>query len=132
AFNIRRKDKDLHGVHGDGLAIELHDFDSVEEESFYVARRISELRSQGYKMSEVAVLYRANFQSRLIEEAFVHRGLPYVVVGAVAFYERKEVKDILSYLRLIANVHDDYGALRIVNTPSRRIGASSVKKLNDW
>jgi DNA helicase II / ATP-dependent DNA helicase PcrA len=131
SFNTRRKEKNLVGVKGQGNDIVLKNFDSCEEEAFYVARRIQEARESAQNLSQLAVLYRANFQSRLIEEALVHRGLPYRLVGAVAFYQRKEVKDLLAYLRVLANGDDDYGALRIINTPSRRIGVASLKKLND-
>ena len=132
SFNIRRKEKDLEGVNGDGEAIEVKNFDSAEEESFFVARSIQDFRQRGGNLGEVAVLYRANFQSRLIEEGLVHRGLPYHVVGAVAFYQRKEVKDLLAYLRVLVNSNDDFGALRIINTPPRRIGAASLKKVNEF
>jgi DNA helicase II / ATP-dependent DNA helicase PcrA len=131
SFNIRRKEKNLEGVLGPGEDINLRKFDSAEEEAFFIARSVQDCRTKGRKLSEIAILYRANFQSRLIEEAFVHRGLPYYVVGAVAFYQRKEVKDLLAYLRILANSTDDYAALRIINTPSRRIGAASIKKMND-
>ncbi|MDF1665239.1 MAG: UvrD-helicase domain-containing protein [Planctomycetota bacterium] len=131
SFNIRRKEKDLEGVNGDGEPIEVKNFDSAEEESYFVARSIQSYRQKGGSLGEVAVLYRANFQSRLIEEGLVHRGMPYQVVGAVAFYQRKEVKDLLAYLRVLVNSNDDFGALRIINTPPRRIGAASLRKMND-
>lgn len=130
SHNIRRKEKNLEGVQGDGQDVTIRDFESGEEEAFFVARRVSELVREGRKASEIAILYRANFLSRLLEESLVHRGIPYKVVGAVAFYQRKEIKDLISYLRLLVNTDDDYAALRIINTPARRIGASTISKLN--
>lgn len=132
AFNVHRKEKSLTGVAGEGKAVQLKELFNNEEEATFVSRKIAEMRLQSVPLNEIAVLYRANYQSRLIEEALVHRGIPYQVVGAVAFYERKEVKDLLAYLKILVNRHDDYSSLRVINTPARRIGAATIKKLNQF
>lgn len=136
AFNTRRKEKSLVGVTSDGenasTDLTVREFASAQEEAFFVARRVQELRAAGVGLSDIAVLYRANFQSRLVEEAFVHRGLPYIVVGAVAFYQRREVKDLLAWLRVLDNPHDDFAAQRIINIPPRRIGATTVRRVTEY
>ncbi|KKP64244.1 MAG: ATP-dependent DNA helicase PcrA, partial [candidate division WS6 bacterium GW2011_GWE1_34_7] len=96
----------------------------------YVVDEIGRLRRSGVPLVDIAVLYRTNYQSRAIEEAFLKGGLPYKLVGGFRFYDRKEIKDILSYMRFIYNLKDDLSMSRILNVPTRKIGPKSVAKLH--
>jgi len=80
----------------------------------------------------MAILYRTNAQSRVLEEALIKRALPYTMVGGTKFYDRKEIKDVLAYLRVLYNPFDDLSLLRIINVPKRSIGATTVSKLQDY
>jgi len=103
-----------------------------EEEAEYVAREIQRLVSQGItRAGECAVMYRTNAQSRVLEDVFVRRNMPYKLVGATRFYERREVKDVLAYLRLLHNPYDDISLRRIINVPPRRIGARAIATLEE-
>ncbi len=99
------------------------------EEADRIAERIRRLRS-GFHFTDIAVLYRTNAQSRLLEESFMRNRLPYTIVGGTKFYDRKEVKDVIAYLKVIANTDDDVSLLRIINTPARGIGAKSLDMLD--
>ena len=116
AHNEKRKGKTLRAVKATGEPVRLHQAGDEYQEAQWVVGRISSLRSRG----RAAVLFRMNAQSRLLEEALMRHGLPYVVVGGVGFYERKEVKDLLAYLRLIRNPADPIALRRILNVPAAR------------
>ncbi len=103
-----------------------------QEEAEFVVREITSLIAAGNSYSDIAVFYRTNAQSRAIEEALFESGTPYEIFGSHKFYERKEIKDILSYLKLLINKKDNESFLRIINTPARGIGATSVGKLTAW
>lgn len=103
-----------------------------KDEAKQVVNRIDKLTRDGAKNSDTAILYRTNGQSRLIEEALIRKGIPYRVYGGVKFYERKEIKDILCYLRLLYNPADLVSFRRIVNTPSRKLGDKSVDGLVNY
>ena len=92
---------------------------------------ISKRRSRHRKraLSDFAVLYRTNAQSRVIEDALRRNGIPYIIIGGVAFYKRKEIKDVLAYLKLLANPKDDESLLRIINVPARAIGDTTIKRI---
>ncbi|MCB0358232.1 MAG: UvrD-helicase domain-containing protein [Bdellovibrionales bacterium] len=127
--NERRQAKQLRTDNAVGSPVVGHKaFDEVEEAEF-VVREIASLLKQGLSAKEIAVFYRTNAQSRALEEAFVEQGIPYEIFGGHRFYERKEIKDILGYLRIIANPADNEAFLRIVNTPARGIGAKSIGNL---
>ncbi|RMD84763.1 MAG: hypothetical protein D6808_06455 [Candidatus Dadabacteria bacterium] len=101
-----------------------------EEEASFVADKINALVGEGrYKYGDFAVFYRVNAQSRAIEEAMLNEGIPYRIYGGVRFYDRKEIKDIIAYLRLIVNENDDHAFLRVVNTPPRGVGSITVGRL---
>lgn len=124
--NRGRKDKTLWTANGEGNLIHFRQFDMAREEADYVARQI---RDSGYSFQDQAVLYRTNAQSRLLEERCIFYNVPYRLVGGVNFYQRKEIKDILSYLRTIANGVDDLSVLRIINVPKRGIGAATMGRV---
>lgn len=131
--NQGRKDKTLWTENEDGDMIQLRQFDSAYEEAEYVVgdiRRHVNKELCSYK--DNAVLYRTNAQSRMFEERFVRDSIPYKVIGGVNFYARREIKDLLAYLRVIENPEDDLAVLRIINVPRRGIGAATINKVQDW
>ncbi|WP_130865991.1 DNA helicase PcrA [Acidipropionibacterium timonense] len=128
--NADRPAKNLWTDQGDGAKIVGYVADTEHDEASWVARRIDELVDAGQtRYGEVAVFYRTNAQSRAFEDVFIRTGLPYRVVGGVRFYERKEVRDAVSYLRAIANPADDVSLRRILNVPKRGIGARAEAAL---
>ncbi len=123
ARNPRHKPKRLWTDADDGAPLTAYVADNEHDEAAFIARTIDQLHDAGdFKPSDVAVFYRTNAQSRVFEEVFIRVGLPYKVVGGVRFYERKEVRDALAYLRLLANPDDTVSLRRILNTPRRGIG----------
>lgn len=130
--NPRRKPKNLWTENEGGKKIAYYQGGTEHDEGFYVAGKMSELSKEGFRYSDMAVLYRTNAQSRVIEETLIKSNIPYRMVGSIKFYDRKEIKDILGYLRLIANPDDDISLARVVNEPKRGIGASSMDKLADY
>jgi DNA helicase-2/ATP-dependent DNA helicase PcrA len=131
--NAQRSDKLLWTEAGDGLPVQMLQVSNERGEGESIIRRIRlglDSGSRHYK--DYAVLYRTNAQSRSIEEAFVHYGIPYRVVGGVRFYDRKEIKDILAYLRLIFQPEDRVSFERVVNIPARGIGAKSLQNFIGW
>ncbi|MCI0769821.1 MAG: UvrD-helicase domain-containing protein [Chloroflexi bacterium] len=133
AVNRERKAKELWTENQQGLPITVVDALNEQDEALLVVNEIDRLTKEaGRRFSDCAVMYRTNAQSRPLEEAFVRYGLPYHLVGATRFYERREVKDVLAYLRLINNPFDDVNLLRIVNVPSRGIGQRSLDELARW
>lgn len=128
--NSNRKPKKLWTENHEGNKIIYYRADSEFGEAQFVAGKIKELVESGLrKYEEIAVLYRTNAQSRMIEEVFLKSNITYNIVGGIKFYDRKEIKDILAYLRLIANLDDDISFTRIINVPKRGIGATTVDKL---
>lgn len=131
--NVGRKDKRLWTDNGAGDRITFEQLESGFEEADYVARSIARLVRKGEaRYKDCAVLYRTNAQSRLFEEKFIAANIPYKIVGGVNFYARKEIKDILAYLKTIDNGHDDLAVKRIINVPKRGIGATSINKVTDY
>lgn len=127
--NAERLDKNLYSIKGAGEPILTYEADSDYEESLYIAKKIRQLFNSGTPYEDMAVLYRTNAQSRGIEEALMSNSLPYKIVGGLRFYERKEIKDIVAYLKLIYNTNDNQSLRRIINVPKRGIGDTTVKKL---
>jgi DNA helicase II / ATP-dependent DNA helicase PcrA len=126
ARNVRRKGKTLRAVKGTGDPVRVHEALDEYQEAAWVTERIAARRGTG----RVAVLFRMNAQSRLFEEALLRLRLPYTVVGGVGFYERREVKDVLAYLRLVQNPRDAVAFRRVVNVPPRGIGAKTVEEID--
>jgi DNA helicase II / ATP-dependent DNA helicase PcrA len=132
AHNAGRLGKNLWTSDGDGELITLYAAFNDLDESRYVANRIYDWQKQGNLLKEVAVLYRSNAQSRVIEEALMQAGISYRVYGGLRFFERAEIKDALAYLRLIANRHDDAAFERVVNAPTRGIGDRTLISLRQY
>ena len=128
--NIDKKDKNLWTNNEEGVKIDYKRTESEKEEALYVANEIKKLISDGNSKSEIAVLYRTNAQSRTIEEAMLASNIPYKVIGSFYFYNRKEIKDLISYLKLIYNNQDDTSLLRIINVPKRGIGLKTIENLS--
>ncbi|MGP1451117.1 MAG: UvrD-helicase domain-containing protein [Wolinella sp.] len=128
-FNKGRLGKTLKSVRGKGEAIEILESGDEGEEAQRIAKKIRSLLDSGVLPSDIAVLFRLNALSRSLEEGFNRAQIPYKLVGAVRFYERSEIKDILSYFRLIVNPHDDFSLARIINRPKRGIGKVTQDKL---
>ncbi|CAM3504425.1 UvrD-helicase domain-containing protein [Stackebrandtia soli] len=124
--NPGRRDKQLWTDVGGGDKIIRYDADNEHDEALWVADRIDELSDAGVRPADIAVFYRTNAQSRVFEDAFIRRGLPYKVVGGVRFYERREVRDALAYLKLTVNPDDSVSARRVVNVPKRGVGDRAV------
>lgn len=127
--NRGRKDKKLWTSREDGGKIVYCRADDEREEARYIAREIDRLKTNDRKYSDFAVLYRTNAQSRTFEEALSAREIPYRVLGGLRYYDRKEVKDIVSYMRLVQNPSDDLALVRIINEPKRGVGAKTLEKL---
>jgi DNA helicase-2/ATP-dependent DNA helicase PcrA len=133
APNKLRKDKNLWTHNDQGLPVTVHEAYNEQDEALYVLREIERMhRSQHVSLDAFGILYRTNAQSRALEDAFVRAGVPYRLVGGVRFYERKEVKDVLAYLRLIHNPFDTVSLQRIINLPPRGIGQKTVQELLRW
>ena len=133
ANNVGRKDKKLWTENGEGEKITFEQLDSGYEEADYVARDISRKIRQGEaRYKDCAVLYRTNAQSRLFEEKFITSNIPYKIVGGVNFYARKEIKDLLAYLKTIDNASDEIAIRRVINIPKRGIGAASLLKVSTF
>ena len=127
--NRERKDKNLWSNKGEGEKISYFRAFNERDEAFYVVREIKKLLNQGINYQDIAVLYRTNAQSRNMEEELLRENIPYRVVGSFYFYSRKEIKDLIAYLRLIHNTDDNVSLLRVINTPKRGIGLKTIDNL---
>ncbi len=133
SFNLARKPKTLWTANPEGTTLALFRCEDETSEAQAVAADIDEqVRSGHVAPREIAVFYRINAQSRVLEAALRSQGVPYVIVAGTEFYQRKEIKDLLAYLRLVVNPPDDVSAGRAANTPPRRIGSTSVTRLKKW
>ncbi len=130
--NTSRHKKKLWTENAQGVPITLREVYNEDEEAQFVVDEITRLTRQSYHARDCAVFYRTNAQSRSLEDAFVRRGMPYQLVGSVRFYQRREVKDLLAYLRLINNPNDSVAFNRVLNVPPRGIGKKSVDELALW
>ena len=128
--NALRVDKKLWTEKDSGKSITIYQSQDQDDEANYVVDEINRLRRNGERLTEMAVLYRTNYQSRAIEEAMLKGGLPYKLVGGFRFYERKEIKDILSYMRFLFNPKDDLSVSRVLNVPNRKMGPKSIASLH--
>jgi DNA helicase-2/ATP-dependent DNA helicase PcrA len=131
--NTKRKEKKLWTDNEDGAPISIYEAHHERDEAYYVVEQIKrELHNNSdtdYK--NFAVLYRTNAQSRVLEESFMRSGIPYRIIGGIKFYERKEIKDMLAYLKVIHNPADEVSLLRIINTPTRGIGAKTISEIQE-
>lgn len=131
--NIHRHDKQLWTDKEEGALVSLLCVNDEQEEAQYIVDRISqELRASEKGFYDFAILYRTNAQSRSLEEALRSEGIPYIIVGGVKFYERKEVKDVLAYLRILSNPADGIAIRRVINYPSRGIGETTISKIEAY
>ncbi|ABJ64710.1 DNA helicase PcrA [Levilactobacillus brevis] len=131
--NVNRKKKDLWTDNAEGEPISYYRGQNENDEAHYVVAKIQEEREQNHHdYGDFAILYRTNAQSRVIEETLVKANIPYTMVGGHKFYDRKEIRDVLAYLTLVANPADSMSLERIINEPKRGIGATSVEKLRDF
>ena len=129
--NKERKDLDLYSTLGEGVKVKyLRSYDEKHEITLIVDE-IKKLLNEGYSYQDFAIFYRTNAQSRNVEEVLLKNGFPYKVVGSYYFYNRKEIKDLLCYLRLINNTDDDVSLRRVINTPKRKIGNKSIEDLEN-
>ncbi len=126
--NKNRKEKNLWTENGTGKKITYHRAENEKDEAYYVVKEIKKLDCP---LSDIAVLYRTNAQSRNIEEALLRENIPFKVVGSFYFYNRKEIKDLIAYLKVIYNEKDDINLLRIINVPKRKIGLKTIENLTD-
>lgn len=129
--NTGRKPKNLWTDKGDGDKIQVYRADSEHDEGYFITSEISQHVKNGRAYRDHAILYRTNAQSRVIEEILIKSDIPYQIVGGIKFYDRKEIKDLLGYLRLLSNPDDDISLTRIINVPKRGIGDTTVGKLAD-
>ncbi len=129
AHNAGRKEKALWTEAGAGETIKLYCAGDEREEAAWVADRIRKMNRHGEEYGRMAVLYRTNAQSRVLEEMLMRAGIPYKVFGGLRFYDRKEVRDVIAYLRVIANPTDDVSLRRIINVPKRAIGDATIAEL---
>ncbi len=127
--NKERKSKSLWTENDRGDKIKLHIGYNERDEAIYIVNQIEKRHSEGEKYADCAVLYRTNAQSRIIEELMLRSAIPYKVVGGLRFYDRKEIKDIIAYLRLIHNPNDNLSLQRIINEPKRSIGKTTLDKI---
>ena len=128
--NKERKELNLKGTIGDGVKTQYITCENGKMEAITIIEEIKKLYNKGYDYKDIGILYRTNGQSRLLEEVFLKENIPYNVVGAYYFYQRKEIKDLLSYLKLINNQNDDIALRRIINEPKRGIGTKAIENLS--
>ena len=129
--NKERKEKNLRSNCGDGVKLKHFVAMNEKQEIVLVIDEIKKLLNEGISKKEIAVFYRTNAQARVVEEQFLKANIPYKVVGSFYFYSRKEIKDLICYLRMILNPHDDISLRRIINTPKRGIGATTIARLEN-
>ena len=133
SHNVGRKDKTLWTDNDEGEKINFRQFDTAYDEAEYIVSDIRERVNKGdYAYNDNAILYRTNAQSRLFEEKFVTANIPYKIVGGINFYARKEIKDLLAYLKTVDNGKDDLAVRRIINVPKRGIGLTSINRVQEY
>lgn len=132
AHNKNRKEKNLWTENDEGNKITYYRGETERDEAYFVVEQVERLQEKGRSLNEMAVLYRTNAQSRILEDVLMKANIPYTIVGGTRFYDRKEIKDLLAYLRLIANRDDDISFERVVNVPKRGIGTASLEKVTNY
>ena len=130
--NRNRRPKNLWTQNEEGEEIVYYRANDEQDEALFVARTIDQLSREGYSHKDFAVLYRTNAQSRTVEEALLKSNIPYTMVGGTKFYSRKEIRDVISYLNLIANPSDNISYERVINEPKRGVGPGTVEKIRDF
>ncbi|MDP3064359.1 MAG: UvrD-helicase domain-containing protein [Chloroflexota bacterium] len=130
--NTLRLEKELRSTRGPGAPIVVHEAYTADEEAQFVLSEVERLSKEGFKPGDCAAMYRVNAQSRALEEACLRYGVKYRLVGSVRFYQRREVKDVMAYLRLLRNPNDEVSFTRVVNVPPRSLGEKSVQQFARW
>ncbi|HHV46772.1 MAG TPA: DNA helicase PcrA [Tissierellia bacterium] len=130
--NYERKDKNLWTDNEEGQKVVVETLLDEKEEAYYVASKLMELIQSGFSLKDMAILYRTNAQSRAFEETFMRNNIPYRIVGGLRFYDRKEIKDIMAYLKVIQNPSDNVSLKRIINVPKRGIGNATIEKIEEY
>ncbi len=128
--NFHRQPKELWSDKGDGHLVEVCDHEDEREEAQYFVQQTLKLRKQGHALNDMACFYRTHAQSRVFEEELMRQNIPYKIVGGVKFYARREIKDLMAYLRVVHNPDDEVSVLRIINIPKRGIGKTSLEKIS--
>ena len=132
AHNSRRKPKRLFTNSGDGELVQVYQAADERDEGRWIAAEIEKLHDQGTSYDDMAVFYRTNAQSRVLEDMFLRAGVPYKIVGGTRFFDRAEIRDVMAYLKLVVNPDDDVSAERVVNTPRRGVGTTSIAKVRAY
>ena len=127
--NSQRKDKRLFTAEGDGEKIQAFQASDERDEGRWIAGEIEKLHAKGTSYDDIAVFYRANAQSRILEDMFLRAGVPYKIVGGTRFFDRAEIRDVMAYLKMIVNPADEMSVKRVINTPRRGIGSTSIQKI---
>jgi DNA helicase-2/ATP-dependent DNA helicase PcrA len=127
--NCNRIDKQLVTEKKEGEFVYLYKGESSEDEANFIAKEINKITNK-YQYKEIAILYRSNYLSRNIETSLINYNIPYIIYGGVKFYQRKEIKDIVAYLKLIVNEKDELSLKRIINVPKRNIGQTTIDNIN--
>ena len=130
--NSRREQKRLFTDRGDGEKIEVFQAADERDEGRWIGSEIEKLHDRGTSYDDVAVFYRTNAQSRTLEDMFLRAGVPYKIVGGTRFFDRAEIRDVMAYLKLVVNPDDDVSALRVINTPRRGLGTTSVNRIRAY
>ncbi len=128
--NSQRKDKKLYTSSGDGEKIQAYQASDERDEGRWIASEIEKLRLGGMSYDDMAVFYRTNAQSRILEDMFLRAGVPYKIVGGTRFFDRAEIRDVMAYLKMIVNPADEMSVKRVINTPRRGIGSTSITKID--
>ena len=129
--NSRRKEKRLFTAAGDGEKIQAYQASDERDEGRWIASEIEKLRAGGMSYDDIAVFYRTNAQSRILEDMFLRAGVPYKIVGGTRFFDRAEIRDVMAYLKMIVNPADEMSVKRVINTPRRGIGSTSIAKIEE-
>lgn len=129
--NSQRKDKRLFTAAGDGEKIRAYQASDERDEGRWIAGEIDKLHAAGMSYEDIAVFYRTNAQSRILEDMFLRAGVPYRIVGGTRFFDRAEIRDVMAYLKMVVNPADEMSVKRVINTPRRGIGSTSVAKIED-
>lgn len=127
--NSQRKDKRLFTAEGDGEKIQAFQASDERDEGRWIAGEIEKLHAKGMSYDDIAVFYRTNAQSRILEDMFLRAGVPYKIVGGTRFFDRAEIRDVMAYLKMIVNPADEMSVKRVINTPRRGIGSTSIQKI---
>ncbi|MBF0918647.1 MAG: UvrD-helicase domain-containing protein, partial [Atopobium sp.] len=132
AHNSHRKPKRLFTDEGDGEKIQVYQASDERDEGAWIGSEIEKLHDKGTSYDNIAVFYRTNAQSRILEDMLLRAGVPYKIVGGTRFFDRAEIRDVMAYLKVVVNPDDDMAALRVINMPRRGIGATSIQKIQTY